>query len=85
MGSSRLISLLHFADAHIDMITHGRRAESGLPMRVEDFLSSLEQIVEAAVAKKDDLVIFAGGAYRDRNPQPIYQKKCFSSKLRKAF
>ena len=31
MSSNQPISLLHFADAHIDMITHGRRAESGLP------------------------------------------------------
>jgi exonuclease SbcD len=76
------ISVLHFADAHIDMITYGRRAESGLPMRVEDFLRSLEQIVETAVSQQVDLVIFAGDAYRDRNPQPIYQKKWSEQILR---
>ena len=82
MTTAPPLSLLHFADAHIDMITHGRRAESGLPMRVEDFLRSLEQIVETAVSKKVDLVIFAGDAYRDRNPQPIYQKKWSEQILR---
>ncbi len=82
MTTNSSLSVLHFADAHIDMITHGRRAESGLPMRVEDFLKSLEQIVETAVFKKVDLVIFAGDAYRDRNPQPIYQKKWSEQILR---
>lgn len=82
MTTTSSISVLHFADAHIDMITHGRRAESGLPMRVEDFLRSLEQIVETAVSQQVDLVIFAGDAYRDRNPQPIYQKKWSEQILR---
>ncbi len=82
MSSNKPISVLHFADAHIDMITHGRRAKSGLPLRVEDFLASLRQIVDTAVSQKVDLVIFAGDAYRNRNPQPIYQKKWSEQILR---
>ncbi|MEM7802799.1 MAG: exonuclease SbcCD subunit D [Chloroflexota bacterium] len=70
------ISVLHFADAHIDMVTTGRLdPESGLPIRVTDFLSALDQIVDRAVEEKVDLVIFAGDAYKDRNPQPTYQRE----------
>ena len=45
-----MIKILHFADAHIDMATYGRHdPESGLPMRVMDFLNSLDTIVDAAI------------------------------------
>jgi exonuclease SbcD len=71
-----MIKLLHFADAHIDLARQGRRdAESGLPLRVLDFLSALDTIVDAALAHKVDLVIFAGDAYRDRTPAPTYQRE----------
>jgi DNA repair protein SbcD/Mre11 len=71
-----LIKLLHFADAHIDMANYGRHdAESGLPMRVMDFLKSLDAIVDAAIAEKVDLVLFAGDAYKDRNPAPTFQRE----------
>lgn len=71
-----MIKLLHFADAHIDLARQGRRdAESGLPLRVLDFLKSLDAIVDAALSEKVDLVIFAGDAYRDRSPAPTYQRE----------
>ena len=71
-----MIKLLHFADAHIDMANYGRHdAESGLPMRVMDFLKSLDAIVDAAIAEKVDLVLFAGDAYKDRNPAPTFQRE----------
>ncbi len=70
------MKLLHFADAHIDMATYGRRdPETGLPVRVMDFLKSLDAIVDAAIQEKVDLVIFAGDAYKDRNPAPTYQRE----------
>ena len=70
------IHLLHFADAHIDIANYGRHdAESALPIRVMDFLSALDQIVETAVSQPADLVIFAGDAYKDRNPQPTFQRE----------
>lgn len=70
------IRLLHFADAHIDMVNYGRHdLTSQLPMRVMDFLKSLDTIVETAVTEQVDLVIFAGDAYKDRNPQPTFQRE----------
>jgi DNA repair protein SbcD/Mre11 len=71
-----MIKVLHFADAHIDIASHGRHdAVSGLPLRVLDFLKSLDHIVDTAVAEKVDLVIFAGDAYKDRLPSPTYQRE----------
>ena len=71
-----MVKLLHFADAHIDMANYGRHdPETGLPMRVMDFLKSLDEIVQAALDEKVDLVIFAGDTYKDRSPAPTYQRE----------
>ncbi len=70
------MKLLHFADAHIDMANYGRHdPETGLPLRVLDFLKSLDVIIDTAIAEKVDLVIFAGDAYRDRSPAPTFQRE----------
>jgi exonuclease SbcD len=70
------MKILHFADAHIDMANYGRHdPESGLPLRVLDFLRSLDIIIDTAVDEKVDLVIFAGDAYKDRNPAPTFQRE----------
>jgi DNA repair protein SbcD/Mre11 len=71
-----MIKLLHFADAHIDMANYGRHdAQSGLPLRVMDYLKSLDTIVDTAISEKVDLVLFAGDAYKDRNPAPTFQRE----------
>jgi exonuclease SbcD len=70
------MKLLHFADAHIDMTNYGRHDPvSGLPLRVLDFLKSLDTIVDTAIERKVDLVIFAGDAYKDRSPAPTFQRE----------
>lgn len=71
-----MIKLLHFADAHIDMTNFGAHdPETGLPERVMDFLRSLDTIIQTAIEKKVDLVIFAGDAYKDRSPAPTFQRE----------
>ncbi len=71
-----MVKILHFADAHINMANYGRQdPETGLPLRVIDFLDSLDKIVDAAIDEKADLVIFAGDAYKDRNPAPTFQRE----------
>jgi exonuclease SbcD len=70
------MKLLHFADAHIDMANYGRHdPATGLPLRVLDFLKSLDTIVDTAIERKVDMVIFAGDAYRDRSPAPTFQRE----------
>lgn len=70
------MKILHFADAHIDMANYGRHdPETGLPLRVLDFLKSLDTIVDTAINEQVDMVIFAGDTYRDRSPAPTYQRE----------
>jgi exonuclease SbcD len=70
------MKILHFADAHIDMANYGRHdPQSGLPLRVMDFLKSLDTIVDTAIEERVDLVLFAGDAYKDRNPAPTFQRE----------
>lgn len=70
------MKLLHFADAHIDMANYGRHdPQTGLPVRVLDFLKSLDTIIDAAISEQVDMVIFAGDAYKDRSPAPTFQRE----------
>ena len=71
-----MVKILHFADAHIDMANFGKHdPETGLPLRVMDFLKSLDEIVNTAITEKVDLVIFAGDTYKDRSPAPTFQRE----------
>ena len=71
-----MTTLLHFADAHIDIANYGRHdPNTGLPLRVVDFLKSLDTIIEAAITERVDLVVFAGDAYKDRSPAPTFQRE----------
>lgn len=67
---------LHFADAHIDTANYGRHdPQTGLPVRVMDFLRSLDAIIDGAIAEKVELAIFAGDAFKDRAPLPTFQRE----------
>jgi DNA repair protein SbcD/Mre11 len=71
-----MLRILHFADAHIDMANYGRHdPQTGLPVRVLDFLKSLDTIVDTAISEKVDMVLFAGDAYKDRSPAPTFQRE----------
>lgn len=71
-----MVKVLHFADAHIDMANYGRHdPQTGLPVRVLDFLKSLDEIVDTAIQEQVDLVLFAGDAYKDRTPAPTFQRE----------
>jgi len=68
--------ILHFADAHIDMVSQGRQdPQTGLPLRSIDFLNALDTIIQTAIDEKVDLVLFAGDTYRDRSPAPTFQRE----------
>ncbi len=71
-----MLNILHFADAHIDIANYGRHDPiSGLPLRVLDFLKSLDAIINTAIQEKVELVLFAGDAYKDRNPSLTIQRE----------
>ena len=70
------MKILHFSDAHIGAANHGRRdPQTDLPLRVMDFLASLDTIIDTAVTEKVDLVLFSGDAYDNRNPTPTMQRE----------
>jgi exonuclease SbcD len=58
------------------MANYGRHdPETGLPLRVQDFLKSLDTIIDVAISERVDIVIFAGDAYKDRSPAPTFQRE----------
>jgi exonuclease SbcD len=70
-----MIRILHFADLHLGVENYGKLdPETGLSSRVRDFLDRLDEVVDYALKEKVDLVVFAGDAFRDRHPDPTYQR-----------
>jgi exonuclease SbcD len=58
------------------MANYGRHdPQTGLPLRVLDFLKSLDTIIDAAIAERVDMVLFSGDAYKDRTPAPTFQRE----------
>jgi DNA repair protein SbcD/Mre11 len=75
--------LLHFSDLHIGMENYGRvDTTTGLSTRLGDFLAVLDQVVEYALANDVDLVVFAGDAYKTRDPSPTHQRE-FAKRIRR--
>jgi exonuclease SbcD len=70
------IRLLHFADVHIGIENYGHTdPETGVSTRVRDFLRRLDEMVAFARAHEVDLAIFAGDAFKSRNPTPTFQRE----------
>ena len=70
------IRLLHIADIHIGMENYGRTdPQTGLNLRVMDFLRRLDDAVNYALDHEIDVLIFAGDAYKTRDPNPTFQRE----------
>lgn len=77
------IRLLHFADLHIGMENYGKLdPQTGISSRIRDFLDRLDEIVEFAIAHEADLVVFAGDAFKTRDPDPTQQRE-FARRIKK--
>lgn len=73
---SEPIRLLHFADVHIGIENYGRTDPAvGVSSRVRDFLRRLDEMIKYARENEVDLAIFAGDAFKSRNPTPTYQRE----------
>ncbi len=69
------IRLLHFADLHIGMENYGRLdPATGVNGRVLDFLCRFDELIDYGLEHEADLLIFAGDAFKTRNPTPTYQR-----------
>lgn len=55
---------------------------TGLSTRLMDFLRSYDQVVDYALGNDVSLVIFAGDAYKTRDPNPTYQRE-FARRIRR--
>ena len=79
----RGLRVVHFADVHLGVENYGRLDPStGLSTRLADFLAAIHQIIDAAQQEHADLVLFAGDAYRTRDPSPTYQRE-FARRIRR--
>src|SRR3989338_7090324 len=77
------MKLLHFSDIHIGMENYGRLdPETGLSTRLLDFFKTFDFIVETAIKEKVDAVVFAGDAYKTRDPNPT-QQRGFGERIKK--
>jgi exonuclease SbcD len=71
-----LIKMLHFADLHLGVENYGRMdPTTGLSTRLMDFLRVYDQVVNYALENDISLVIFAGDAYKTRDPNPTYERE----------
>jgi exonuclease SbcD len=70
------IKLLHTADLHVGMENYGRMdPETGIHGRVMDYLRRLADMVDYAIDEGVDVFVFAGDAYKMRDPNPTFQRE----------
>jgi exonuclease SbcD len=70
------VRVLHIADLHIGMENYGRvDPATGIHGRVIDFLRRFDEVIEYGLSHDVDLVIFAGDAFKTRDPSPTYQRE----------
>ncbi len=77
------IRLLHFADLHVGMENYGRLdPATGTSTRVRDFLDRLDEVIDYGLEHGADLAIFAGDAFKNRDPDPTQQRE-FASRIKR--
>lgn len=75
------MKLLQFGDLHLGMENFGRvDPATGVHTRLLDFLASLDAIIDIAGTENVDAVLFAGDAYKTRDPSPTVERE-FAKRL----
>jgi len=79
-----MIKILHLSDIHLGSgFSHGRtNPETGVNTRLEDFVNTLSQCIDRAIAEPVDLVLFGGDAFPDATPPP-YVQEAFATQFRR--
>ncbi|MEW6407831.1 MAG: exonuclease SbcCD subunit D [Patescibacteria group bacterium] len=78
-----MIKFLHLADIHLGMENYGKiDKKTGLHSRMADFLRTFDAACEYAIKNKIDFILFAGDAYKTRDPSPTYQRE-FAKRIKK--
>jgi exonuclease SbcD len=77
------LRVLHFADIHVGMENYGRLdPATGTSSRVRDFLDRLDEVIDFAIGHEGDLAIFAGDAFKSRDPEPTQQRE-FAQRIKR--
>jgi len=77
------IRMLHFADLHVGMENYGKIDPlTGTSSRVRDFLDRLDELIEYALSNEADLAVFAGDAFKSRDPNPTQQRE-FAQRIKR--
>lgn len=80
---AKSMKLLHFADLHLGVENYGRSdPATGLSTRLADFLRTFDEAVDYAVGEPVDAVLFAGDAFKTRDPNPTVQRE-FARRIRR--
>ena len=67
---------MHFSDLHIGVENYGRiDPNTGLSTRMGDFLTAFDELVDYSISNHVDLVIFAGDAFKSREPNQTQQRE----------
>lgn len=78
-----MIKVIHFSDVHLGVENYGQfDPDSGLSLRLTDFMRAIDQVVQTAIDQDADLIVFAGDAYKTRDPSPTYQRE-FARRIRR--
>ena len=74
--TSQPVRVMHFADTHFGVELYGKLdPTSGLNTRLQDFKASLLKAVDLALEAGIDLAVFAGDAYKTRDPRQTDQRE----------
>lgn len=74
--SGSTIRIMHFADTHFGVEKYGKiDPATGLNSRLLDFRESLLRAIEIALHENVDVAIFAGDAYKTRDPRQTEQRE----------
>jgi exonuclease SbcD len=77
------IRMLHFADLHVGMENYGKIDPlTGTSSRVRDFLDRLDELIDYALEHEADLAVFAGDAFKSRDPNPTQQRE-FAQRIKR--
>jgi exonuclease SbcD len=70
------VRLVHFADLHVGMENYGKLdPATGTSSRTRDFLDRLDEVIDYALSHRADLAVFAGDAFKTRDPDPTQQRE----------
>src|SRR5437016_14192423 len=71
-----MVRVMHFADTHFGVELYGRLdPETGMNTRLKDFRKSLTGAIERALEEGIHIAVFAGDAYKTRDPRQTDQRE----------